>query len=618
MRSILAVFGSVILCLISIDENLAQCPVPAVIDANNTCTNPQTSLSLWAQTTDTSCGVTSISHKWYTSSMGSAYINGTVVPHGGTCAIYQTRVDVSESTSFWVSAVINGCESPRVKVTAVVSTNYTPVLALQPSVMNDGTNFYGSFFCMSGSEAVIKLNASGGFSGEFPAQNNIYQWYDAAEGGTLLAVGPNYFNNINYSSTDNGYRSFWVGGILYNSLGCAFPVSPRRKITIRLLPYPNCVNAVDRYVSFDENITDMNGILSAPSSLVRLESSYLDGLGRPLQQVVRGGSPSGFDVVQPVTYDRFGRPAKVNLPVVSGEANGFFKMDIVDQEGNYTGSLSNFYSDPNDLIADDPKPYSLSVFEPSPLNRISRQGAVGEHWQPTPGANHYANLNQTWNYREFLLAPTAGGGSVTAKIEDNLLTISFSGGFNASKLKTGPVKRIPSSDLIPDMVLGPIAMGNYSAEIKDGLLTVLPLSSNAVSVTGFGMSNFGSTVTFLVDLVPESHAIAIEYLSNGPNEVLKWSFDSATGQITSISDALQLDYYASGSLSVRKTEDGNGMAICEYVDREGRTILKKAELVENAILANDAHWAQTYYIYDDFGNLVLVLPPEAVKALLDQ
>ncbi len=77
-------------------------------------------------------------------------------------------------------------------------------------------------------------------------------------------------------------------------------------------------------------------------------------------------------------------------------------------------------------------------------------------------------------------------------------------------------------------------------------------------------------------------------------------------------------FYASDQLLIRSIIDENNSEVREYTDKEGRVILKKVQAVENASLNNDDHWAQTYYIYDDFGNLVVVLPPEAVKALISQ
>jgi hypothetical protein len=74
--------------------------------------------------------------------------------------------------------------------------------------------------------------------------------------------------------------------------------------------------------------------------------------------------------------------------------------------------------------------------------------------------------------------------------------------------------------------------------------------------------------------------------------------------------------YESGQLSIKVTTDEQGNAVREYADKSGKLILKKVQAVIAPSLTNEEHWAQTYYIYDDFGNLVMVLPPEATRALL--
>src|SRR5262245_8532186 len=60
-------------------------------------------------------------------------------------------------------------------------------------------------------------------------------------------------------------------------------------------------------------------------------TQYFDGLGRPLQTVVRQGSkPTGqpaTDMVSPVYYDALGRETLKYLPYSSTENNGLFKDD---------------------------------------------------------------------------------------------------------------------------------------------------------------------------------------------------------------------------------------------------------------------------------------------------
>ncbi len=141
----------------------------------------------------------------------------------------------------------------------------------------------------------------------------------------------------------------------------------------------------------EAGVTNKEDVDGLSIDQVNEQISYFDGLGRPMQTVQVQGSPSKKDIVQPIVYDQFGREPVKYLPYVSSESNGWYKLDPVGTVlanglpgSNYTSSPQyQFYND-NDYIANDSKPYAASVIEPSPLNRILKQGAPGEVWQPDP------------------------------------------------------------------------------------------------------------------------------------------------------------------------------------------------------------------------------------------
>jgi hypothetical protein len=68
-------------------------------------------------------------------------------------------------------------------------------------------------------------------------------------------------------------------------------------------------------------------------------------------------------------------------------------------------------------------------------------------------------------------------------------------------------------------------------------------------------------------------------------------------------------FFSNGQLSITVTKDENGNAVREYTDKNGRIILKKVQS------GSSTEFASTYYIYDDFGNLAVVLPPEGVEKI---
>lgn len=123
-------------------------------------------------------------------------------------------------------------------------------------------------------------------------------------------------------------------------------------------------------------------LTTAPSSLsldqAMIDISYLDGLGRPLQEVLVKASPDGGkDIVVPISYDAFGRQDKGYLPyaTVTG-TGGAFKTGAIAAQGSYYSSTP-----PIGQVANS-KPFSVMVFEASPLNRVQEQGFPGQVWQP--------------------------------------------------------------------------------------------------------------------------------------------------------------------------------------------------------------------------------------------
>jgi len=106
-------------------------------------------------------------------------------------------------------------------------------------------------------------------------------------------------------------------------------------------------------------------------------TTFFDGIGRPLQTVATEASPGHNDIVQPLVYDAYGRETMKYLPFTSSQNLGWFKENPVG-----TGSEQyNFYNQPNSMISQD-VPYAQTIVEPSPLNRVLKQGAPGAVWQP--------------------------------------------------------------------------------------------------------------------------------------------------------------------------------------------------------------------------------------------
>lgn len=147
-------------------------------------------------------------------------------------------------------------------------------------------------------------------------------------------------------------------------------------------------NYIRTWQAVKPDTTTSNFSTSSAITHSRMATQYFDGLGRPIQTVVKQGSlitgSSAVDLVSPAVYDEWGRVQRQYLPFAassyggnSSVTDGGFKMNPFQQQ-------QNFYSDNN---ANSPIKsqgetyyYGKTEFEPSPLNRADRTYAPGNNW----------------------------------------------------------------------------------------------------------------------------------------------------------------------------------------------------------------------------------------------
>lgn len=138
---------------------------------------------------------------------------------------------------------------------------------------------------------------------------------------------------------------------------------------------PSSITETKVKVASQTTIPQVNALGAADANR---KIQYLDGLGRPLQTVDRQASQSKKDIVQFFDYDALGREAKKYLPYAEpGDVDGSYKATARTNQATFYSTSS---WDPHVVRTD--YPLSQTVFEPSPLNRPSEQGAPGLTWQP--------------------------------------------------------------------------------------------------------------------------------------------------------------------------------------------------------------------------------------------
>ena len=118
---------------------------------------------------------------------------------------------------------------------------------------------------------------------------------------------------------------------------------------------------------------------------VRQATQYIDGLGRPLQTVMKQTTPSYNDMVAPIVYDAFGREQYKYLPYASTANDGAFKTNpFNDQSSFYT----NTYKIEQPAFTNEQYFYGKTIFEASPLNRVEKSFAPGNSWAGSEGINN--------------------------------------------------------------------------------------------------------------------------------------------------------------------------------------------------------------------------------------
>ncbi|MBI1767665.1 MAG: hypothetical protein HYR67_04760 [Bacteroidetes bacterium] len=387
------------------------------------------------------------SYNWYSnSSTETAFQHGSNITFASNTTVYVSSVLTNGSLS---------CESNRVMVNGIV--------LMPPLISKQGSLNMGN---------TVTLSVAPSYSS--------YQWYkngisiQGSIGNSLIVSDEGKYNISVTLNSVQGQGVSTAIAVDFNTL------SDENYVIV------NTVTADNVYTSNDLHALTSNGL----SQTVQ----YFDGLGRPMQSVGTQSSPSKLDVVTPVVYDIAGREVKKYLPI-SIENNGLYKPNeqIIDPAtGNYIGAAQPFYLSGSNKVANDTRPFSETIFEPSPLNRPSQQFGPGQNWK------------------------------------DNNKSVDH------------------------------------------------------------------------------------QYLINQTNEVIFFTYDPSTGLVSTGYNA-QPAYYSAGQLHANVTTDEHGNDVIEYIDKLGRTVCKNVQYGSDA---NGKLYASTYYIYDDLGNLAVVLPPEVIKSAL--
>jgi len=181
----------------------------------------------------------------------------------------------------------------------------------------------------------------------------------------------------------------------------------RRKVTCNgTTVSSNTLYVVPTYTSVDyENLTyvrtiDVHAPLSfgtwADADQLNINSksvftSYLDGLGRPIQKVAKSSSLYNgvwADLVQPIVYDPAGRTTQAYLAYPSTDNPGKFKSaNVITQQ---TSFVLGKFGEPAGAPT-----FTQTIYDNSPLNRVKTVYAPGDSW-----GGHSIGVNTDYDFND--------------------------------------------------------------------------------------------------------------------------------------------------------------------------------------------------------------------------
>ncbi|UII21159.1 DUF6443 domain-containing protein [Fulvivirga ligni] len=309
-----------------------------------------------------------------------------------------------------------------------------------------------------------------------------YQWNLPQGMSFLSGQGTNTIEVIVSNNFSGGQIN--VNG---RNSGCSSPSPSIKEIELESQCVVLTPSYDHNYIISRDYILEINNANITLCDQVINKITYFDGLGRVIQNVAQAGSPDYKDLVSPIEYDNYNRINIDYLPFVSEEGTGSYKTFINKDDANYTNSTQFLFYN---TLKNDPRPFSETIYETSPLNRTKKVYGAGQSWKE----------NDSYVGYEYLL-------------------------------------------------------NNNDDKVIAWRLLISGLPDKNTEVEGF--------------IDDEGH-------------------------------------YLTGQLLKNVTTDERGHQVVAFTNKQDQTILKRVQADEVA-----SKWADTYYIYDDLGNLRYVLPPVA-------
>ncbi|MDC8098668.1 DUF6443 domain-containing protein [Chryseobacterium rhizosphaerae] len=130
--------------------------------------------------------------------------------------------------------------------------------------------------------------------------------------------------------------------------------------------------------------------------------SFFDGLGKPRQDIVIHGSPTGNDLVTHIPYDNFGRQVEDWLAIPMSSLNG-----NIQTPPSTSGSYKTSSGSVDGLI------YGKKNLENSPLDRLLSYTGPGSDWQGKKVSNDYS-INSKFEVYKYSTTTSWNNGATSS------------------------------------------------------------------------------------------------------------------------------------------------------------------------------------------------------------
>jgi RHS repeat-associated protein len=233
-------------------------------------------------------------------------------------------------------------------------------------------------------------------------------------------------------------------------------------------------------------------VFTAPTpDQAKVDITYFDGLGRPMQSIANQQSNSGKDIVTFVEYDGLGRQVKDYLPFKSTTANMAY-------DPNSKAGITAYYGTPNPTQNGNPNleattnAFSEKQLESSPLNRVLQQAAPGNDW--AMANNHTIKMDYQTNIGDVKLFKATATWDANLGLYD----IAFVNGAGTTFYDVNQLYKTITYDENSTLPLTESAGSTVEFKNKEGQVVLKRFYDNSIAHdTYYVYDNFGN-LTYVI------------------------------------------------------------------------------------------------------------------------